>query len=149
MSSLFNLQPELTQVSEAHRSKAERKATEAYVLSLLQQGDIDLEEACEMLTINMEDMVKLISKSEFRKNFQLNYLGLTASDRTYISRQATQFEQMKTQLNNDEYLEKWVWFEDGNILDSDENHQALLKRVSAKVGDRVVFIQKIDHDTNN
>lgn len=149
MSSLFNLQPELTQVSEAHRRKAERKATEAYVLSLLQQGDIDLEEACEMLTINMEDMVKLISKSEFRKNFQLNYLGLTASDRTYISRQATQFEQMKTQLNNDEYLEKWVWFEDGNILDSDENHQALLKRVSAKVGDRVVFIQKIDHDTNN
>lgn len=149
MSSLFNLQPELTQVSEAHRRKAERKATEAYVLSLLQQGDIDLEEACEMLTINMEDMVKLISKSEFGKNFQLNYLGLTASDRTYISRQATQFEQMKTQLNNDEYLEKWVWFEDGNILDSDENHQALLKRVSAKVGERVVFIQKIDHDTTN
>jgi predicted HTH domain antitoxin len=149
MSSLFNLQPELTQVSEAHRRKAERKATEAYVLSLLQQGDIDLEEACEMLTINMEDMVKLISKSEFRKHFQLNYLGLTASDRTYISRQATQFEQMKTQLNNDEYLEKWVWFEDGKILDSDENHQALLKRVSAKVGERVVFIQKIDHGTNN
>jgi predicted HTH domain antitoxin len=148
MYSLFNRQPESTQVSEAHRRKAERKATEAYVLSLLQQGDIDLEEACEMLTINMEDMVKLISKSEFRKKIQLTYLGLTASDRTYISRQATQFEQMKTQLN-DEYLGQWVWFEDGNILDSDENHQALLKRVSAKVGDRVVFIQKIAHETTN
>ncbi len=117
------------------------------MLFLLKHKNIDLEAACKLLNINIEELVKLISKFGVGK-FQLQSFGLTAKDRTYISRQATQLEQMKTELT-DEYLDKWVWFEDGQVLDSDENHQPLLKRVSEKVGDRVGLIQKITHETTN
>lgn len=117
------------------------------MLVLLKHKKINLERACELLNINMEELVKLISKFGIGK-FQLDSFGLTADDRTYISRQATQLAQMKTELT-DEYLDKWVWFEDGQVLDSDENHQALLDRVSEKVGDRVVLIQKIARETTN
>ena len=126
---------------------AKRKKQEDYVLVLLKHKDIDLERACELLNINMEELVELISEYGVDK-FQLNSFGLTAKDRTYISRQARQLDRMKTQLT-DEYLDKWVWFENGQVLDSDENHQALLDRVSEKVGDRVVFIEKIDRETTN
>ena len=127
--------------------KAKRKKQEDYVLVLLKHKNINLEEASEMLNINMEELVKLISKFGIGK-FKLPHFGLTADDRTYISCQATQLDGMKTELT-DEYLDKWVWFEDGRVLDSDENHQALLDRVWEKVGDRMGLIQKIARETNN
>jgi hypothetical protein len=67
--------------------KAERKKQEEYVLVLLKHNEINLEEACEILNINIEELVNLISKFGIGK-FQLPHFGLTADDRTYISRQA-------------------------------------------------------------
>jgi predicted HTH domain antitoxin len=45
----------------AHRSNAERKAQEAFVLSLLKQGDISAGRAAELLDVNRWQLSELMS----------------------------------------------------------------------------------------
>ena len=44
------------------------------------------------------------------------------------------------------YCDKFVYFENGKILDSDVNEDLLIERVMEKVNYRSVFITKVDCD---
>jgi hypothetical protein len=69
-------------------------------------------------------------------------LGLDAQQRTYISRQALLFDQMRSELMS-QYSDKWVWFCDGKVLDADDDYQALLDRVKKEIDDKIVFVKKV------
>lgn len=69
-------------------------------------------------------------------------LGLDAQQRTYISRQALLFDQMRSELMS-QYSDKWVWFCDGKVLDADEDYLTLLDRVKKETGDKMVFVKKV------
>jgi hypothetical protein len=73
----------------------------------------------------------------------LPHFGLDAHKRTYISRQALLFDQMRSELLP-QYSDKWVWFSDGKVLDADENYQALLDRVKKEIGDKIVLIKFVE-----
>ena len=70
-------------------------------------------------------------------------LGLDASARTYISRQAILFESMLPELLK-EYPDRWVLFEENRVIDADFNYQDLLARVKETVGDKIVLIKKVE-----
>ncbi|MGG6265054.1 hypothetical protein ACQ4M3_40995 [Leptolyngbya sp. AN03gr2] len=60
----------------------------------------------------------------------------------YMERQAELFEQSKAQWI-EQFLNQYVWFEDGQVLDSDENHEALVLRVYGDGEPRPLFIRKV------
>ncbi len=70
-------------------------------------------------------------------------LGLDASQRTYISRQAILFNKMLPELLR-QYAGKWVLFEDNQVLDADEDYHALIERVRKALDDKVVLIKRVE-----
>ncbi len=60
----------------------------------------------------------------------------------YMERQAVLFDQMKPELLT-KYLNQFVWFEDGKILDSDSNHEALVLRAYGEGEPRSLFVKKV------
>lgn len=132
----------LAEVPEQHRQEAERRARQAFVLVLLEQGDVSVVQAAEVLGIERKEVVKLAAASSL-SNADSPRLGLWPEDRTYISRQALLFDKMRSELAS-QYLGKWVLFEEGKVLDADEEHKALLKRVSETGGNKIVFISKVE-----
>jgi predicted HTH domain antitoxin len=51
----------VAEVSEAHKVEAERRARQAYVLTLLQQGDISAGRAAELLSVNRWQLGEIMS----------------------------------------------------------------------------------------
>lgn len=60
----------------------------------------------------------------------------------YMERQAELFEQSKAQLL-EQFLNQYIWFEDGQVLDSDDNHEALVLRAYGDGEPRPLFIRKV------
>jgi hypothetical protein len=60
----------------------------------------------------------------------------------YMEEQANLFEQAKPQLIK-EHLNQYVWFENGQVLDSDSNHEALVLRIYGEGEPRPLFIRKV------
>jgi hypothetical protein len=61
---------------------------------------------------------------------------------TYMEQQAELFDRAKPQLLAD-YLHQYVWFENGQVLDSDLNHEALVLRIYGTGAPRPLFIRKV------
>jgi hypothetical protein len=61
---------------------------------------------------------------------------------SYMEQQADLFEQSKPQLIN-KHLNQYVWFENGQVLDSDTSHEALVLRVYGEGEPRPLFIRKV------
>jgi hypothetical protein len=60
----------------------------------------------------------------------------------YIEHQAQLFDQMRPELLQ-HYREQYVWFEDGNVLDTDEDQAALAIRAYNRTGLRPLLIKKV------
>lgn len=57
----FKFTVPIGEVPSAHRAAAERKAQEAFVLTLLQQGDISAGRAAELLSVDRWQLSELMS----------------------------------------------------------------------------------------
>ena len=86
-----------------------------------------------------------MSISSTSKSIEANEhrLGLDASARTYISRQAILFEELLPELLK-EYSGQWVLFEENRVIDADLDYQDLLARVKETMGDKIVLIKKVE-----
>ncbi len=60
----------------------------------------------------------------------------------YIEHQAQLFDQMRPELLK-HYRGQYVWFEDGNVLDTDEDRAALTIRAYNRTGLRPLLIKKV------
>jgi hypothetical protein len=60
----------------------------------------------------------------------------------YMEQQANLFEKAKDRLL-EQFLGRYVWFEDGQVLDSDLNHEALVLRIYGEGEPRPLFIRKV------
>jgi hypothetical protein len=60
----------------------------------------------------------------------------------YMEQQADLFEAAKPQLI-EQFLDRYVWFENGQVLDSDANHEALVLRIYGNGEPRPLFIRKV------
>jgi hypothetical protein len=60
----------------------------------------------------------------------------------YMEQQAEQFEKNKPQIV-EAYLNQYVWFENGQVLDSDPNHETLVLRIYGAGEPRPLFIRKV------
>jgi hypothetical protein len=60
----------------------------------------------------------------------------------YMERQAAAFEQAKPVLL-EQFLNQYVWFEDGRVLDADGDHEALVLRVYGEGEPRPLFVRKV------
>ncbi len=60
----------------------------------------------------------------------------------YMEQQSDLFEQVRTQLIT-EHLNQYVWFENGQVLDSDPSHEALVLRIYGQGEPRPLFIRKV------
>ena len=60
----------------------------------------------------------------------------------YMEQQADLFEKAKSLLL-EQFLDRYVWFEDGQVLDSDLNHEALVLRIYGDGEPRPLFIRKV------
>jgi hypothetical protein len=60
----------------------------------------------------------------------------------YMEQQAEQFEKNKPQIV-EAYLNQYVWFENGQVLDSDPNHETLVLRIYGASEPRPLFIRKV------
>jgi hypothetical protein len=60
----------------------------------------------------------------------------------YMEQQAEQFEKAKPQIV-EAYLNQYVWFENGQVLDSDPNHETLVLRIYGTGEPRPLFIRKV------
>ena len=60
----------------------------------------------------------------------------------YMEQQAEIFNQKKPELLN-QYLGKYILFENGKIIDADNNESALAQRTIAKNGLKPMFIKKV------
>ncbi|GAP95302.1 hypothetical protein [Leptolyngbya sp. NIES-2104] len=60
----------------------------------------------------------------------------------YMEQQAEEFERMRSQLV-ETHLNQYVWFEGGQVLDADENSEALAIRVCREDENRPLFIKKV------
>ncbi|HAG82513.1 MAG TPA: hypothetical protein DCL61_15455 [Cyanobacteria bacterium UBA12227] len=63
----------------------------------------------------------------------------------YIEKQAKLFDQVKHELL-DHYEDKYVLFENGNVLDFDEDREKLAMRSYEKYGMKPLFIEKVSRD---
>lgn len=150
-------------VSREHRLEAERRATRIFVLALLEMGSLNIAKAAELLGIDRHAVVQMaidrgiytrefesmglsidpeaIADKEEPKMFKTG-LGLDREAIAYTNHQANMFEEMRSDLL-EEYEGKWVFFEDGKVLDADCDRQALLSRVDRKRGNQPVFVTKL------
>jgi hypothetical protein len=78
-------------------------------------------------------------------------MTIAQSDRTnadpteilaYMEQQAELFEKAKPQIV-EAYLDRYVWFENEQVLDSDPNHEALVLRIYGAGEPRPLFIRKV------
>jgi hypothetical protein len=60
----------------------------------------------------------------------------------YMERQAIAFEQAKPDLIV-QFLNQYVWFEDGQVLDADVDHETLVLRVYGDGEPRPLFVKKV------
>jgi hypothetical protein len=60
----------------------------------------------------------------------------------YMERQAEQYEAMRLQLV-DQCLNQYIWFEDGQILDTDPDHATLVLRAYGDGEPCPLFIKKV------
>jgi hypothetical protein len=60
----------------------------------------------------------------------------------YMEQQSDLFDRAKPQLIRT-YLGQYVWFENGEVLDADLNHEALVLRIYAAEAPRPLFIRKV------
>ncbi len=60
----------------------------------------------------------------------------------YMEQQADLFDRAKPQLI-ETYLSQYVWFENGQVLDADFNHEALVLRIYGTEAPRPLFIRKV------
>jgi hypothetical protein len=60
----------------------------------------------------------------------------------YMEHQAGLFEQMRAQLVA-QYLGQYILFEDGQVLDADEDHAVLVLRTYEKTGLRPLFVRRV------
>lgn len=60
----------------------------------------------------------------------------------YMEQQAEEFEKMRSQLVKT-HLGQYVWFESGQVLDADEDFEALAIRVCREDENRPLFIKKV------
>ena len=60
----------------------------------------------------------------------------------YIEHQAQLFDQMRPELLK-HYQDQYVWFEDGKVLDTDQDQAALAIRVYGQAGLRPLLIKKV------
>jgi hypothetical protein len=60
----------------------------------------------------------------------------------YMEQQADLFEIAKPQLI-EQFRDRYVWFENGQVLDSDLNHEALVLRIYGEGEPRPLFIRKV------
>jgi hypothetical protein len=60
----------------------------------------------------------------------------------YMERQAEQYEQMRSHLI-EQYLNQYIWFEDGQVLDADPDHATLVIRAYGNGEPRPLFIKKV------
>jgi hypothetical protein len=60
----------------------------------------------------------------------------------YMERQSVLFEQMKPELLM-QYSNQFIWFEDGQVLDADQNHEALVLRAYGEGEPRSLFVKKV------
>jgi hypothetical protein len=61
---------------------------------------------------------------------------------TYMEKQAELFEKAKPQLL-EQFLDRYVWFEDEQVRDSDVNHETLVLRIYGEGEPRPLFIRKV------
>jgi hypothetical protein len=66
----------------------------------------------------------------------------TAEVQQYMEHQATCFEQAKPELLP-QFLNQYVWFEDGQVLDADVDHEALVLRIYGDDEPRPLFVKKV------
>lgn len=60
----------------------------------------------------------------------------------YMERQAELFEQMRSHLV-EQYLNQYVWFEDGQVRDADPDHTTLIIRAYGDGEPRPLFVRKV------
>jgi hypothetical protein len=60
----------------------------------------------------------------------------------YIEYQAQLFDQKRSDLLK-QYDGKFVWFENGEVLDADQDQAALVIRAYSKIGPRPLLIKKV------
>jgi hypothetical protein len=60
----------------------------------------------------------------------------------YMEHQAIAFEQAKPDLMP-QFLNQYVWFEDGQVLDADVDHETLVLRVYGDGEPRPLFVKKV------
>lgn len=151
-------------VSREHRLEAERRATRIFVLALLEMGSLNIAKAAELLGIDRHAVVQMaIDRGIYTREIDsmrlsidpeaIAYtlkeepkmlktgLGLDREAIAYTNHQANMFEEMRSDLL-EEYEGKWVFFEDGKVLDADCDRQALLSRVDRKRRNQPVFVTK-------
>jgi len=152
-------------VSLEHRLEAERRATEIFVLALLEMGSFNVEKAAELLAIDRHAVVQMaIDRGIYTREIDSIRLsidpkaiayalteepkmlktrfGMDRDAIAYTNRQANLFKKMRSDLL-EEYEGKWVFFEDGKVLDADFDHHALLSRVYQARGDQPLFVTKV------
>jgi hypothetical protein len=61
---------------------------------------------------------------------------------SYLQRQQDLFDQCRSQLLEN-HARRFVWFEDGVVLDEDEDEGELFERVMRQNPDRTVFIAQV------
>ena len=60
----------------------------------------------------------------------------------YMEQQADLFEKAKDMLV-EQFLDRYVWFENGQVLDADPSHEALVLRIYGDGEPRPLFIRKV------
>jgi hypothetical protein len=60
----------------------------------------------------------------------------------YMERQAEQYEEMRSHLI-EQYTNQYIWFENGQVLDSDPDHATLVIRAYGDNEPRPLFIKKV------
>ncbi len=94
---------------------------------------------------NLEVLLEIREKiDQIIKEKQLEKLYPDSESYQYTQQQALLFEEKRSQLLS-KYSGKYVWFEDGNVIDFDNDEEALLIRVieQKNPSQKSVFVTKV------